>query len=155
MSLSVHTLAYLGPLLPPSFDVHAESRSLSFQQSSFLSFLKQLWKSDWAHSKDAAPYDLTLQSADERESAEEGYLHHKTFYRSHVTVMVILVFLIACRSSKSVSSDEKSKHKQSSPQTLAEPIDFPSSLYCCKIDRQLRFRYATTPTFFSIRNCLD
>ncbi|KAF7337437.1 hypothetical protein MSAN_02216400 [Mycena sanguinolenta] len=59
-----------------------------------LSFLKwstfmqtALWKSDWAESRDATPFDVTFQAADERESDGEGVIEPETFYQSHVAVM--------------------------------------------------------------------
>ncbi|KDR75661.1 hypothetical protein GALMADRAFT_248263 [Galerina marginata CBS 339.88] len=83
----VHIIAYFSPLLPSLFDVHADARALSYRDVSGLSFLKQLWKSDWAESKDAAPYDTTFEAGEERENGLEGRTFPNTFYRSHVSVM--------------------------------------------------------------------
>ncbi|KAF8203011.1 alpha beta-hydrolase [Pholiota molesta] len=63
----IHVAAYLSPLLPSVFD--------------------QLWKSDWAASTDAVPYDMTFEAADHREEYLEGRPHPNTFYRSHVSRM--------------------------------------------------------------------
>ena len=84
----VHVLAYLSPLLPSSMDVHADARSLSYRESSLSEFFKHLWRSDWAESRDAAPYDMTFEAADAREAALEGNVYPNTFYRSYVSVMV-------------------------------------------------------------------
>ncbi|KAJ6520040.1 alpha/beta-hydrolase [Mycena sanguinolenta] len=83
----VHILSYISPLLPQVVDFHADCRSLTYRDISFFSLLKQLWKSDWAESKDATPYDVTFQAADERESDGEGVTEPETFYQSHVAVM--------------------------------------------------------------------
>ncbi|KAF9460118.1 hypothetical protein BDZ94DRAFT_1378333 [Collybia nuda] len=84
LSKWVHLVAFFSPLLPELLDLHVEARSLSFRDMSPVSLLKQLWKSDWAESHDAAPYDMTFEAADERESTLEGRAHPRTFYRSHV-----------------------------------------------------------------------
>ncbi|KAF8973636.1 hypothetical protein BDZ97DRAFT_1776025 [Flammula alnicola] len=83
----VHVLAYLSPVLPSIFDVHADARSFSYRESSPASLARQLWKSDWAESTDAAPYDMTFQAAEERETSLEGRVYPNTFYRSHVSRM--------------------------------------------------------------------
>ena len=67
LSKAIHVLAYFGPYLPRAFDVHADSRSLSCHESSFLGFLGHLWKSDWAEGRDATPYDVTFRASDERD----------------------------------------------------------------------------------------
>ncbi|KAJ7492409.1 alpha/beta-hydrolase [Mycena latifolia] len=84
----VHLLSFISPLLPRAFDVHGDCRSLTYRDISFPSLLKQLWKSDWAESDDAAPFDVTFQAADERESNGEGDLDSETFYQSHVACML-------------------------------------------------------------------
>lgn len=84
----VHVIAYFSPILPSIVDVHADSRSLSFRETSVLSFLRQLWQSQWAESKDAAPYDMTFEAAENRERLLEGRVYSNTFYRSYVAVMV-------------------------------------------------------------------
>ncbi|KAF9270020.1 alpha/beta-hydrolase [Marasmius fiardii PR-910] len=78
----VHIVSYLSPFLPRILDLHTDSRALSFNDISFLSFLKQLWRSDWAESRDATPYDVTFAAADEREAEMEGKTWSQTFYRS-------------------------------------------------------------------------
>ena len=81
-------MAYFSPFLPAIIDVHADARALSCRETSFLSFLKQLWKSDWAESKDATPYDMTFKAMEERESLFEGRAYPNTFYRSLVSTLV-------------------------------------------------------------------
>ncbi|KAA1468030.1 alpha/beta-hydrolase [Dentipellis sp. KUC8613] len=83
----VHVMGYLSPLLPKSFDLHADARNLSFREASFSTFLRQLWKSEWAESKDATPYDVTFDAADRREANGEGITNERTFYRSYVACM--------------------------------------------------------------------
>ncbi|KAF5385190.1 hypothetical protein D9615_001327 [Tricholomella constricta] len=87
LSKWVHLVTFLSPLLPRMLDLHAESRSLSYRELSFTSLLKQLWSSDWAESRDATPFDVTFEAADERESNLEGHTHPRTYYRSHVACM--------------------------------------------------------------------
>ncbi|KAJ7631150.1 alpha/beta-hydrolase [Roridomyces roridus] len=84
---TAHILSFLSPFLPPALDMHADCRSLTYRDASLLSLLKQLWRSDWAESRDVTPFDTTFQAADERESDGEGYTEPETFYRSHVAVM--------------------------------------------------------------------
>lgn len=88
MAKGVHLAAYFAPVLPRFLDVHADARGLSFRQASFLSFLRQLRKSDWAGSRDVTPYDVTFESADERESRREGEVHPRTYYRSYCATLV-------------------------------------------------------------------
>ncbi|KAJ6503312.1 alpha/beta-hydrolase [Mycena vitilis] len=83
----VHVLSFVSPVLPQAFDLHGDCRSLTYRDVSFLSLVKQLWKSDWAESRDATPFDVTFQAVDERESDGEGALEPETFYRSHVALM--------------------------------------------------------------------
>ncbi|KAJ7103312.1 alpha/beta-hydrolase [Mycena belliarum] len=83
----VHILSFLSPLLPRVFDLHGDCRSLTYRDISVLSLLKQLWKSDWAESRDATPFDVTFQAADERELMGEGDVEPETFYQSHVARM--------------------------------------------------------------------
>ncbi|TFY80308.1 hypothetical protein EWM64_g3703 [Hericium alpestre] len=87
LSKTVHLLSYLAPVVSPFVDLHADSRRLSFLETSFSAFLRQLWKSDWAESKDAMPYEVTFAAADEREGIGEDVLHSRTFYRSYVARM--------------------------------------------------------------------
>ncbi|KAJ7246306.1 hypothetical protein B0H12DRAFT_1126622 [Mycena haematopus] len=83
----VHILSYVSPFLPEVVDFHGDCRSLTYRDISFFSLLKQLWKSDWAESRDATPFDVTFQAADEREADGEGVNDPETFYQSHVAVM--------------------------------------------------------------------
>jgi hypothetical protein len=84
----VHIASYLSPFMPSFLDMHADSRSLSFWDTSFSSFLRSLRKSDWAESRDASPFDVTFQGVDMREANLEGLPHPGTFYRSYVACMV-------------------------------------------------------------------
>ena len=61
---------------------------MSLHDISIVSLLRQLWKSDWAQSRDATPFDVTFEAADEREADGEGEPHRGTFYRSCATYMV-------------------------------------------------------------------
>lgn len=88
LTRAVHILSYLAPSLPRVLDLHADARHLSYTTASFSSFLKQLWKSDWAESKDATPYDVTFEAADDREGLGEGTCYPNTFYRSYAAYMV-------------------------------------------------------------------
>ncbi|KAJ6504400.1 alpha/beta-hydrolase [Mycena vulgaris] len=83
----VHILSYISPLLPDAIDMHGDCRSLTYRDISFSSLLKQLLKSDWAESRDATPFDVTFQAAEERESNAEGEVDLDTFYQSHVARM--------------------------------------------------------------------
>ncbi|KAJ7897080.1 alpha/beta-hydrolase [Mycena olivaceomarginata] len=83
----VHILSYMAPLLPQAVDFHGDCRSLTYRDISFFSLLKQLWTSDWAESRDAAPFDVSCQAVDERESDGEGVIDPNVFYQSHVAVM--------------------------------------------------------------------
>ncbi|OJT11957.1 Lipase [Trametes pubescens] len=87
LAKGVHLAAYLAPVLPRFLDLHADARGLSFRQATFLSFLGQLRKSDWAESRDATPYDVTFDAADERESLGEGKVHLRTYYRSYCATL--------------------------------------------------------------------
>ncbi|KAJ6621089.1 alpha/beta-hydrolase [Mycena sp. CBHHK59/15] len=87
MGKGVHILSFLSPLLPSVLDMHGDCRALTYRDTTFSSLLKQLWKSDWAESEDATPFDATFQSADERECNSEGDVNPTTFYQSHVACM--------------------------------------------------------------------
>ena len=85
----MHSLAYFSPLLTPlPFDLHSETRRLTCYQTSFFSYLHQMWRSDWAEGCDAAPYDCTFGAVDNREASGEGVPNPGTWYRSHVSVLV-------------------------------------------------------------------
>lgn len=88
LSKAVHAISYLSPILPTLLDLHTESRRMSYHDISILCLLKQLWKSDWAESQDAAPFDVTFESADKREANLEGQPYPRTFYRSCATYLV-------------------------------------------------------------------
>lgn len=79
----VHLVTFFSPVLPQILNLHAEARSLSFHDISPISLLRQLWKSDWAESHDATPFDMTFEAADEREGNLEGQVHPRTYYQSH------------------------------------------------------------------------
>ncbi|KAJ3728109.1 alpha/beta-hydrolase [Lentinula guzmanii] len=87
LSKVIHTISYFSPILPKAFDFHTESRRMSFLDISIPSLLNRMWKSDWAESYDAAPYDVTFESADQREANQEGQPHPRTFYRSCATYL--------------------------------------------------------------------
>ncbi|EIM92237.1 alpha/beta-hydrolase [Stereum hirsutum FP-91666 SS1] len=87
LTKGIHLLCYLSPLTSPLLDLRAESRALSFRELSLTSLLRQLWRSDWAESRDALPFDVTFEAADEREGRGEGGLCEGTFYRSYVACM--------------------------------------------------------------------
>ncbi|KAI0639551.1 alpha/beta-hydrolase [Trametes polyzona] len=87
LSKWVHVAAYFAPVLPRFLDLHADARGLSFQHATFRSFLRQLRKSDWAESRDATPYDVTFEAADERESLQEGKVNPNTYYRSYCATL--------------------------------------------------------------------
>ncbi|KAI1788803.1 alpha/beta-hydrolase [Ganoderma leucocontextum] len=87
LAKGIHVASYLSPVLPRFLDLHIEARGLSFYDSSLTSFLKQLWRSDWAESRDATPYDTTFNAADEREAAQEGVIHPNTYYRSYCATL--------------------------------------------------------------------
>ncbi|CCL98123.1 uncharacterized protein FIBRA_00117 [Fibroporia radiculosa] len=88
LSTYVHVLAYISPILPSgALDMQAESRSLSFNESSLLDLFGQMWRSNWAESEDCAPFDVTFQAAERREAKLEGRLNPGTFYRSYAACM--------------------------------------------------------------------
>ncbi|KAG7452376.1 alpha/beta-hydrolase [Guyanagaster necrorhizus] len=85
---AVHLIIYLNPFLPESLDIwHSESCSLSFHEIPFSGFLREFWKTSWATSRDAAPFDVTFMAADEREAKMEGEPNPGTFYESFATFM--------------------------------------------------------------------
>lgn len=88
LAKGVHIVSYVSPFLPSVFDMHVDARRLSYRDSSFLQFLRHLWKSEWAESRDATPYDTTFEAADEREAAGEGTVNPNTYYRSYCATMV-------------------------------------------------------------------
>lgn len=114
----VYTLEYLSPLLPSFLrpDFHAEARSLSLHDLSFMQFFRSLVAPrppsrvdgmiDWAQSKDATPYDCTFEAAAERDEqfwdsmpvggeswANAGSVRLKskgqTWYRSYAASMTV------------------------------------------------------------------
>lgn len=82
----VHVLSYVSPFLPTWLDFHTESRSMSLYETSVLELCGQLWKSDWAESRDATPFDVTFGAAEEREGEGEGRVWGGTWYRSWAAV---------------------------------------------------------------------
>ncbi|KAL5533939.1 hypothetical protein ACEPAG_399 [Sanghuangporus baumii] len=83
LAKAVHVLSYISPLLPKALDLHADSRALSYQECSFISFLRHLWQSDWAEGRDATPFDVTFEAADERDANGEGHCNPNTYYTSY------------------------------------------------------------------------
>lgn len=134
LTKTVHLLAFLSPFLPQVLDLHAESRSLSVYDTSFLNFLKQLWKSDWAESRDATPFDVTFEASDQRESDGEGQIHPNTFYRSHVASIVrIIKETFLCKTEANISdiqttkaSSNTTRHAPRLAQITTPPIYFTS-----------------------------
>ena len=70
------------------WDLLCEARPYSWKDISFLQFLKNVWKSKWAESKDIAPYDATYQAIVVREKSGEGVVNKGTYYTSYATDMV-------------------------------------------------------------------
>ncbi|KAF8922101.1 alpha/beta-hydrolase [Mucidula mucida] len=88
LSKFVHVGAYLNPLLPDFLDIwRLEARSLAFHETSVLNFLQQLCHSDFARSRDVAPWDVTFAAAEERDNNMEGEPNAGTFYKSFAAVM--------------------------------------------------------------------
>lgn len=81
-------MAYLSPILPAALDVHADARRLSYHDIGLRELLKHFWRSDWAESHDAAPFDMTFEASDDREACGEGVVYSNTFYRSYVSITV-------------------------------------------------------------------
>jgi hypothetical protein len=88
LAKAVHVLAYLSPSLPQALDLHTNSRRLSYTQITFWEFLRQLWRSDWAEGKDATPYAVTFEAAENLENMGEGSCNSRTFYTSYAAYMV-------------------------------------------------------------------
>ncbi|KAJ7070827.1 alpha/beta-hydrolase [Mycena amicta] len=80
----VHLLSFFAPFLPAALDMHGDARSLTYRDISVFALIRQLWKSDWAESRDATPFDVTFQAAEERETMGEGMVEPETYYQSHV-----------------------------------------------------------------------
>ncbi|EGO05304.1 hypothetical protein SERLA73DRAFT_118865 [Serpula lacrymans var. lacrymans S7.3] len=93
LSKIVHIISFFSPPTHSPFDFHSESRKLSYRETSWKSFWKQLKKSDWAESRDAAPFDVTFEAADEREAVFEGIPNKNSFYRAYAAEMVNLQVL--------------------------------------------------------------
>ncbi|KAF8215990.1 alpha/beta-hydrolase [Mycena galopus ATCC 62051] len=117
----VHILSYLSPILPQGIDFHGDCRSLTYRDISFLSLLKQLWKSDWAESRDATPFDVTFQASEKREADGEGVVDPETYYQSHVAVMTR-------RHSKTL------KIHTPALSHIASPLMYISAYFCGKFD---------------------
>ena len=88
LAKAIHIISYFSPSLPRAFDLHTDARQLSYTQTTFMEFLRQLWRSDWAEGKDATPYDVTFEAAETRESMGEGMCNPNTFYTSYAAYMV-------------------------------------------------------------------
>lgn len=84
----IHLFSYFSPLFPETYNLHLQSRPLTYKEMSIPQLLKQLWYSDWAASQDAAPYEVTFKAMEERERNGEGIPHPKTFYLSTVSTIV-------------------------------------------------------------------
>lgn len=63
------------------FERHFEKQKLVYISS-------ELWKSDWAESADAAPFDMTFEAADDRERRGKGRCNPATYYFSFVNCLV-------------------------------------------------------------------
>ncbi|EPQ60377.1 alpha/beta-hydrolase [Gloeophyllum trabeum ATCC 11539] len=101
LAKTIHIFSYLSPILPaPSsfyllspFDFHIDSRrsSLTCRHIGVKELIQQIWKSDWAESRDCAPYDVTFEAVDARERLVdgngEGMPCETTFYQSYATCM--------------------------------------------------------------------
>ena len=111
----IHLLSYMSPIISRLVDLRTESRGLSYREMSLFSLAKQLWKSDWAESTDALPYDVTFQAADERESRGEGVPHRHTFYRSYVTQLVCNILTARLSCAHAIVSDKEERNDTRSP----------------------------------------
>ncbi|TFK56698.1 alpha/beta-hydrolase [Heliocybe sulcata] len=101
LAKSIHVFSYISPFLPsPSsssllslFDFHIDARrsAMTCKHINLREFLQQMWKSDWAESRDVAPYDVTFEAIDARERLVdgdgEGMVCEGTFYQSYVACM--------------------------------------------------------------------
>ncbi len=90
---AVHAIAYASPFLPTGLlpDLHAESREMTFIETSFSTLLKQMRGSEWAESKDNTPRDVTFESAEETNrlfwlNAEKS--PSRTWFRTYAASMV-------------------------------------------------------------------
>ena len=75
--------------------MHADSRSLCYRTLSIPELLRQLYKSEWAESRDCSPFDATFQGADIREMNMEGLTNPRTFYRSYAACMVSIITIVS------------------------------------------------------------
>ncbi|KAL4252168.1 AB hydrolase superfamily protein [Abortiporus biennis] len=87
LAKSIHIANYLKPLLPFSYDLFTETRPMSFLETSFNTFIRRLWHSDWTEGRDIAYFDTTFEAVDEREAQLEGETNPNTFYRSYSASM--------------------------------------------------------------------
>lgn len=69
---------------------------MSLYETSVLELCGQLWKSDWAESRDATPFDVTFGAAEEREGEGEGRVWGGTWYRSWAAVCVSAHVVLFC-----------------------------------------------------------
>ncbi|PAV22511.1 alpha beta-hydrolase [Pyrrhoderma noxium] len=112
ISKVVHILSYFSPVLPSALDFHADSRALSYRESSFSELLCHLWKSNWAESRDATPFDVTFEAADLRDVEGEGRCNTRTYYRSYTS----------CMTTRSSSSPYDPRHWPSNSSVLFPPL---------------------------------
>jgi len=89
IAMVVHFCMFFAPLFSDHpWDLLCEARSYSCKNISILQFFKNVWKSEWAESRDIAPYDVTYQSVVAREKNGEGVVNKGTYYTSYATNMV-------------------------------------------------------------------
>lgn len=89
IAMTIHFCMFFAPLFSGDlWDLFCEARSYSCKDISVLQFLKHVWKSGWAESKDIAPYDVTYQSVVAREKNGEGVVNKGTYYTSYAANMV-------------------------------------------------------------------
>jgi hypothetical protein len=115
LSRAVHLLSYISPYLPSWLDFHTEARGMSLYETSVGELMRQLWKSEWAESRDATPFDITFLAVEEREAAGEGRGYERTWYRSWVT-------------SCTTKSDEALRHSPILATLLLPPLYLSSRL---------------------------
>lgn len=90
IAMIVHFCMFFAPFFSDHpWDLFCEARSYSCKEISVFQFLKHVWKSGWAESKDIAPYDVTYQSVVAREKNGEGVVNKGTYYTSYATNMVM------------------------------------------------------------------
>ena len=115
----VHFCMFFAPFFSDHpWDLLCEARSYSCKDISILRFFKNVWKSEWAESRDIAPYDVTYQSVVAREKNGEGVVNKGTYYTSYATNMVsprletYLQQLKYCLSRRSLTTNRKAVSHQ-------------------------------------------